>query len=419
MKYLFRTLIMTALIIVAHAPQSNAQMYDKDYFGQNVIHKAVFEDTLIHLARGNELGYVELRAANPTLDPWIPGKGAEIILPMKHLLPDAPRKGIVINLAEMRLFYFKEKGEAPITYPISVGREGLDTPTGTTKIIRKKDGPTWRPTERMREEDPSLPEVVPPGPDNPLGTHALYLGWPQYLIHGTNKPYGIGRRVSSGCIRMYPENIKKFFPQVPVGTPVTVVDQPIKMGWSDSKMFIEVHPNQEQSAAIEEDRSADLREITSDEINEITEKAGEYSDYINWEIVRTAVREHRGYPIAILDKSGADIVDDLYNSAIKVGFETVEQPQATKGELPVIEVPAPEIKAPESHIYEQAPAEVIVNDELIAGEIEVEEKKPIGTYSANNQPLENKAKLKFPSRTSQPTGAEKTPAGERVYNFNN
>lgn len=319
-----------------------AKTYDKDYFGETIIHKAAYEDTLIHLARGNELGYVELRAANPKLDPWIPGAGAKIVIPKKHLLPDAPRKGLVINLSEMRLFYFKEEGKAPITFPISIGREGLSTPKGQTKVVRKIDGPTWRPTKRMREEDPDLPAVVPPGPENPLGTHALYLGWPQYMIHGTNKPYGIGRRVSSGCIRMYPENIKELWPQVPVGTPVTVVDQAIKVGWIDDKMYVEVHPNQEQSMAIEEDRTLKSYEITSEDMKRIMQKSGEFSDLINWKKVREAVREHRGFPVAVLEKGNVpskrfkDDLEDLMEEA----------------DGSIQEVAPVKAKAPESDIYE-------------------------------------------------------------------
>ncbi len=292
-------LLIATLMVVA--PANAGSKYNKDYFGETVIHNAVFEDTLIHLARNNEIGFVELRAANPTLDPWIPGAGAKIILPKQHILPEAPRDGIVVNLSEMRLYYFKEKGKAPITYPISIGRDGLQTPTGSTSVVRKKDGPTWRPTKRMREEDPNLPAVVPPGPDNPLGTHALYLGWPQYLIHGTNKPYGVGRRVSSGCMRMYPENIKSLFPQVPVGTKVTVVDQPVKVGWIEDKMYIEVTPTQDQSVLIEEDAELTAYEISKADIKLINKKAGNHANKIDWEKVRTAVQEHRGFPIMILD----------------------------------------------------------------------------------------------------------------------
>lgn len=280
----------------------NAHAYDKDYFGEQVEYRANFEDTLIHLARHNELGFVELRTANPKLDAWIPGEGAEIILPKRHLLPDAPRKGLVINLPEMRIFYFKTPGEAPLTFPISIGRDGLQTPTGKTKITRKAKGPTWRPTKRMRDEDPTLPVSVGPGPENPLGSHALYLGWPQYLIHGTNKPYGIGRRVSSGCMRMYPEQVGKLFDIVPVGTPVTVVDQPVKVGWIGDDLYIEVSPTQEQSLKIEENGKVDSYEISKEDIQRINKKAGVHADNLNWKTIRQAVKEHRGYPVKILDK---------------------------------------------------------------------------------------------------------------------
>lgn len=299
MRAFLLLLVFTLISLPAYA--AAGKFYDKDYFGETVIYKSVFEDTLIHLARSNELGFVELRAANPTLDPWIPGAGKRIVLPKQHLLPEAPRKGLVINLAEMRVYYFKVPGEAPQTYPISIGREGLQTPIGKTTIVRKAEGPTWRPTDRMKKEDPKLPDVVPPGPDNPLGTHALYFGWPQYMMHGTNKPYGIGRRVSSGCMRMYPEHIVKLFPQVPVGTQVTVVDQPIKAGWIGNQLFIEVSPTQDQSLKIEEDGVLKSYEITTEDMKRITQKAGAHADKIDWITVRKAVQEHRGYPVQILD----------------------------------------------------------------------------------------------------------------------
>jgi len=152
----------------------------------------------------------------------------------------------------------------------------------------------------MREEDPELPVSVGPGPDNPLGTHALYLGWPQYLIHGTNKPYGIGRRVSSGCMRMYPEDIKKLFPQVPVGTSVTVVDQPVKVGWVDKSLYIEVSPSQDQSLKIEEDGEVLPYSLTPVDIKRINRKAGVHKDKINWDIVKDAVQKHSGVPVHIM-----------------------------------------------------------------------------------------------------------------------
>ncbi len=301
-----------------------ALAYDKDYVGKMEIYRADFEDTLVHLARKHNLGFVEMRAANPTLDPWIPGEGARVILPKQSLLPDAPRRDIVINLPEMKLYFFSKPGAQPLVYPISPGREGLFTPVGTTSVVSKRENPTWTPTPRMIKEDPTLKPFYPPGPDNPLGTHALYLGWDQYRIHGTNKPYAIGRLASSGCIRMYPESIKDLYPRIPVGTKVTVVDQPVKVGWIEGKMYVEVSPTMEQSTKVEQVGEFKSYEITKDDMRRITAKAGPHAEQIDWEAVRKAVREHRGYPVAVLDKKGA--------KGTHVADETEERLKAAQGE---------------------------------------------------------------------------------------
>jgi L,D-transpeptidase ErfK/SrfK len=157
-----RLFALTALLTLGTATFSFAKTYDKDYVGETKIHRAVFEDTLVHLARNNGLGFVEIRAANPNLDPWIPGAGAKVVIPAQHILPDAPRQGVVINLPEMRLYYFPSNGGAPVSYSIGVGREGLNTPVGATAVNRKVHGPTWTPTPRMRKEKPELPISVKP-----------------------------------------------------------------------------------------------------------------------------------------------------------------------------------------------------------------------------------------------------------------
>lgn len=307
---------MATALIAFSVPVQAAQSYALDYVGKMEFYRAKYEDTLVHLARKHGLGFVEMRAANPTLDPWIPGAGARIILPTQSILPDAPREGIVLNLAEMKLYYFQTPGQPPLVYAISPGREGLNTPVGSTTIVSKKVGPTWRPTARMRKEDPTLQEFYPPGPENPLGTHALYLGWPEMRIHGTNKPYAIGRRASSGCIRMYPESIKDIFARVPVGTKVTSVDQPVKVGWIENKMYVEVSPTQEQSLRIEQSGELKSYEITTEDMKRITRKAGPLADNIDWEAVRKAVREHKGYPVAVLDRKGSKgvhVLDETEN----------------------------------------------------------------------------------------------------------
>ena len=183
---------------------------DSDMVGEIQVIRTVDSDTFVDLARQYDVGYEDLIRANPGVDPWLPGEGTELVIPSRYVLPDAPRRGIVLNVPELRLYYFPdEDGMRVITHPISIGREGWSTPYGRTTVVRKKHLPSWTPPESVREEHAALgdflPTVVPPGPDNPLGEHALYLGIPGYLIHGTNEPRGLGMRVSHGCIRMFPE----------------------------------------------------------------------------------------------------------------------------------------------------------------------------------------------------------------------
>lgn len=260
-----------------------------------------YEDTLLDLARQFKLGYVEMVAANPGTDPWVPGEGTDVVLPTVHLMPnlgDAKPDGIIVNLADMRLYYFDENNSITRSFPIGIGRDGLNTPIGVTEVVRKKKEPSWRPTARMRKEDPELPEVVPAGPDNPLGSRAMYLGWPQYLIHGTNKPWGVGRRVSSGCVRMYPEDVETLFELVKVGTKVTVVDQPVKLGWIGGDLFIEAHPTQTQSDQLEASGKFEPQ-IGGEIVEQILTVAGENRGRLDWGRIREATLERRGYPIQI------------------------------------------------------------------------------------------------------------------------
>jgi len=220
-----------------------------DLVGEVITVRARAEDTLLDIARRHDLGYNEIIAANPGVDPWLPEPGREIVVPARFVLPSAPREGIVINLAEMRLYYFpppqRDGAGVVMTFPIGIGREGWGTPLGKTRIVEKKRDPAWVVPESIRREraaqgDP-LPPVVPPGPDNPLGRFALRLGMPGYLIHGTNKPFGVGRRISHGCIRMYPEDIEVLFEEVEPGTPVRIVDQPYKLGREGNALYLEAH----------------------------------------------------------------------------------------------------------------------------------------------------------------------------------
>jgi L,D-transpeptidase ErfK/SrfK len=269
-----------------------------DGLRETTTYRATYEDTLLDVARRFKLGYVEIVAANPGTDPWIPGEGTNVVLPTVHLPPDAPKEGIIINLGDMRLYYYAEPGGPVQSFPIGIGRDGLTTPIGTTTVERKTKDPVWRPTPRMRAENPELPEAVPPGPDNPLGHRAMYLGWSQYLIHGTNKPLGIGRRTSSGCVRMYPEDIEYLYERIAVGTKVTVVDQPIKLSWIDEGLYIEAHPTQAQSDQIELSGTFDPI-LDSSVVDQVLGVAGAQAAALDWSRIRQATLERRGYPIRI------------------------------------------------------------------------------------------------------------------------
>ncbi len=220
--------------------------------GQDQTIETVYEDTLYGLARDYSLGSEELIRVNPGIDPWIPGAGRHLIVPGRHILPAGPREGVVVNLPEHRLYYYPKvkRGEPVrvITFPVSIGRMDWRTPLGETRVIAKQKDPTWYPPESVRKEhiengDP-LPDRVPPGPDNPLGQFMLRLaaGHGSYLIHGTNKPIAVGLAVTHGCIRLYPEDIAALFPIVPVGTPVRLVNEPVKVAWVDGELLLEAHP---------------------------------------------------------------------------------------------------------------------------------------------------------------------------------
>ena len=255
-----------------------------------------YEDTLSDIARANDLGYSEITAANPGVDPWLPGAGVEIILPTQYILPPGPRQGIVINLPELRLYYYPKGEHRVVTYPLGIGREGWSTPTGTTRIVRKREHPTWTPPESIRREYAAegtpLPDVIGPGPDNPLGDYALYLGMAGYLLHGTNKPYGVGMRVSHGCIRLYPEDIAALFPRVPVGTPVRIINEPYKVGWLDDRLYLEAHqPLSEQREAAED--------IHTPLLETVARALEGHPGRPDWKRIRSAVVEHRGFPVPV------------------------------------------------------------------------------------------------------------------------
>ncbi len=292
-----------AAALLPRRPRAEAAATGGDLVGRMRALVTDAETVLLDVARQHDLGIIEISAANPGVDPWVPGEERLVVLPTQHIFPDARRRGIVVNLAELRLYYFPREGP-PETHAIGIGRDGVETPRGNTKIVRKRKNPTWYPTAATRRDNPGLPKVVPPGPDNPLGTRALYLGWPTYLIHGTSKPYGVGRRVSRGCIRLYPEQIEALYDKVPIGTPVTVLDQTIKAGWHEGELYLEAHPDMDQLEELEATYRMTLKPPPPVH-DYIREKAGEAADRIDWDFVDAELVARRGYPVRITRPAGA------------------------------------------------------------------------------------------------------------------
>lgn len=200
-------------------------------------------DSLIELARKYGLGYNEIADSNAKMDPFIPELGATVRIPTFWILPNIPREqSIIINLSELRLYFYPyNDAKFVFTFPIGIGDEGTETPLGVFSIIEKRVNPTWYVPKSIQEERPDMPAQVPPGPDNPLGTHALRLSIGPVLIHGTNKPWGTGRRVSHGCIRLYPEDIPELYRLVSLGTKVVILRQPVKLGLKNGRIYLEVH----------------------------------------------------------------------------------------------------------------------------------------------------------------------------------
>jgi L,D-transpeptidase ErfK/SrfK len=268
-----------------------------DLVGHLAFQPARAEDTFVDLAPELGVGYVELVAANQHLDPWVPKAGERIVIPNVHLLPAAPRDGIVVNTGDMRLYHFV-KGERPRSYPIGIAKEGYATPHGATKVVRKKENPTWYPGPSALRDEPTLPRAIPPGPDNRLGAFALYLGWPTYLIHGTNDPRGVGRHSSRGCIRLYPEHIEELFGRVPVGTPVRVVHEPVKLGWVAGELYLEVHPEKDRALALDETGKLEREPVR--DLHDIVEKAaGPEVGRVDWARVERVSLFSGGVPVRV------------------------------------------------------------------------------------------------------------------------
>lgn len=301
-----RFLLSVAGCLAAAAPAS-ATVYELREDGGGVFGtvervQTRYEDTLIELARRFSLGYEELTRVNAGVDPWLPGEGTQIVIPGQRLLPPGPRQGVVVNLPEHRLYFYPraKKGSKPtvMTFPVSVGKMDWRTPIGVTRIVDKRKNPSWTPPESVRQEhaargDP-LPKVVGPGPDNPLGAHAMRLAIPggSYLIHGTNNPDAVGMAVTHGCLRMYPEDVANLFDAVSVGTPVALINEPIKIARVDGEVWLEVHPPvNAEGEVVEPDLEAFEKRL--DELLGPTQTA------IHWDLALQALHAASGIPVVI------------------------------------------------------------------------------------------------------------------------
>jgi L,D-transpeptidase ErfK/SrfK len=278
-------------------PESGAQVFGRE---ERVV--TAYEDTLYEIARRFSLGSEEIVRVNPGMDPWLPGAGREIVIPGERVLPSGPREGIVVNLPEHRLYYYPKhkpgQKAVVITYPVSIGKMDWHTPLGRTTILSKKERPTWTPPASVRQEhiangDP-LPAVVPAGPDNPLGLFAMRLDIKpgDYLIHGTNNPIAVGMAVTHGCIRMYPEDIEALFPLVPVGTPVYLVNEPLKLAWINGALLLEAHP------PIDRDGQSLEPDVAAFE-GMLEQALGDSVVAIHWDLAREELKKVRGMPVIV------------------------------------------------------------------------------------------------------------------------
>jgi L,D-transpeptidase ErfK/SrfK len=221
---------------------------ETDIVGEVQLTITEYEDTFITLAKRFNVGFEELVQANPQVDPWIPGEGTLVVVPSRYILPPrSERRGMIINLAELRLYYFPANGQKVYTYPIGIGRMEMNwkTPLGRLSIIQKQENANWYVPDSIKEEarleGRTMPSFIPPGPDNPMGVHKMRLSNPSYLVHGTNKEAGIGRRVSHGCINMFNDDVKVLYETIPIGTSVNIIHQPYKAGWQNGYLWLEIH----------------------------------------------------------------------------------------------------------------------------------------------------------------------------------
>ena len=273
-----------------------------------------------------KIGLLGMLEANPGVDPWLPKAGTRLIVPTQMLLPDTKREGIVVNLAELRLYYYPKGSNTVVVYPIGIGQLGAATPIMVTSVSQKIPNPTWTPTVNIRKryakEGVTLPGVVPAGPDNPMGMFAMRLarGTGQYLIHGTNADFGIGMRVSSGCIRLRPEDIEALFNSVPKGTRVQIINEPVKFATEpDGKRYVEVH---QPLSHTEKDDPQTIKIALSAGLKKFA-----HSNESDTALFKQALARRSGMPVLIND---GEAIDEHTPLPAILAAQTPAQPESTE-----------------------------------------------------------------------------------------
>ncbi len=339
-------------------------------------------ETLPDIARHFSLGFNEIARTNKNLDVWQVNPDSKVLLPLMFILPDAPQRGIVINLANMRLFYYPAPNSDPsikkvVSFPLGIGKKGWSTPKGETRIIRKTKAPNWIVPASIRREhalkgDP-LPAVVKAGPDNPLGQFALRLGFPGYLLHGTNKPYGVGLRISHGCVRLYPEHIKTLFNEVSVGTPVRIVNQAFLLGWRDNMLYLSVHSEAKKQS------KKTYKRIKRKLLIELRKRPEHAGAEVDWFAVKKILAEATGIPSPVLISNNFQVTPNenvLIVRRPEQLFGIPFVPSLSKGDWSVVassfftREPAIKLAAMLNHQGPQIPARVLEKNDgfqVVAG----------------------------------------------------
>ena len=292
-------IILFSLILILKYNLHSSELID--LIGNDKYYKTKLDETLIDIARENNLAFPEIMSANEGLnDPWVVEPEVSLLLPRRHLLPSTKREGIIVNKGDLRLYYFA-KDNSIYTFPIGIGRGDWETPTGKARITGKKKNPYWTVPKSILEEEPHWPKVVKPGPENPLGSRAIYLSMPGYLLHGTNKPWGVGMKVSHGCIRLYPEDIETLYELVSQGESVEIIDQPVKSGWYGGVLYLEVHSMHPYGLEDKQVVENNLR-LLPQAAKSLQSSAKHYIVNVDWKKVVDIVKKASGVPEAILTK---------------------------------------------------------------------------------------------------------------------